>query len=445
MQYSISCFELILSSTDVKGDLMRIQAEIISTGDEVLNGATVDSNAAHIAEVLNAAGVAVLRHVTVGDNLSMLADTFGEVGKRVDIVIVTGGLGPTIDDLTSEAAAEASGMSLQMDPLSLAKIEAYFRQRNIPMKDSNRKQALFPEGAEPLENPVGTAPGFSMIIGRARFFFMPGVPYEMKKMLNEQVLPRIKTLQGIDAVPDMTRIISTFGLPESDTGQRLKAFGSCFPDLRLGFQVKYPGILLKVYAGNDAPETMKQRIDAAVEWVCEKIGTYVVSRSGKSLSETVGDLLKADNATLAVAESCTGGLISHMLTNVSGSSNYFLFSGVTYANEAKTCILNVPAEIIETYGAVHEETVKAMASGTRAIVGATYGLATSGIAGPTGGTEDKPVGTVCIGLAGPDGVHAQRRLFTFSRRLMNKQMFAAAALDLLRRHLLGGGSWDETI
>lgn len=416
---------------------MRIQAEILSTGDEVLNGVTVDSNAAHIAGVLTEAGVTVLRHVTVGDKLSMLVETFREAGDRADIVVVTGGLGPTSDDLTSEAAAAASGLPLKMDPASLARIEAYFRQRCLHMKDSNRKQALFPEGAEALENPVGTAPGFSMSIGRARFFFLPGVPHEMKKMMNEQVLPRVKTLQGAEAVPDLTRIISIFGLPESDAGQRLGAFDKHFADLRLGFQVKYPVILLKVYPGEGATETVRTRIDAAVEWVCWQIGEFVVSRSGKSLGETVGDLLRSDNATLAVAESCTGGLVAHWLTNVAGSSDYFLFSGVTYANEAKTNILKVPEEIIEAHGAVHEETVKAMASGARDASGATYGLATSGIAGPSGGTEEKPVGTVCIGLAGPDGEYAKRCLFTFGRRLMNKQMFAAAALDLLRRHLSG--------
>ncbi len=425
---------------------MKLHAEILSTGDEVLNGEIVDSNAAHIARSLTEAGVAVLRHVTVGDNLSALADTFREAGKRTDIVVVTGGLGPTSDDLTSEAAAMASNTPLLMDEASLAKIEAFFRQRNLPMKDSNRKQALFPEGAEPLDNPVGTAPGFTMTMGNARFYSLPGVPHEMKRMMHDQVLPQIKTIQGKEAVPEMTRVISTFGLPESDVDQRLRAFAGSFPDLRLGFQVKYPGILLKVYAGKGNPKTMKSRIDTAVAWICEQLGEYVVSRSGKNLAETVGDLLKVDRATLAVAESCTGGLISHWLTDVAGSSDYFLFSGVTYANRAKTNILNVPEEIIEKHGAVHEETVKAMALGARDAVGATYGLATSGIAGPSGGTEEKPVGTVCIGVAGPDGVYAKRRLFTFGGRLMNKQMFAAAALDLLRRYLLspGGGSIFDT-
>lgn len=414
---------------------MQIQAEILSTGDEVLTGATVDSNAAYIAEALTGAGVTVLRHVTVGDDLPMLTDAFKEAGKRADIVVATGGLGPTSDDLTAEAAALASGMPLQMDPVSLAKIEEFFKQRNHAMKDSNRKQALFPKGAEAMENPVGTAPGFAMTIGRARFFFLPGVPHEMRRMMSDHVLPRIKMLQGAEAVPDMTRIISTFGLPESDAAQRLEEFGRRFPDLRLGFQVKYPGILLKIYTGRGALHGMKPWVDAATDWVCGQIGEHVVSRDGKSLAETVGDLLKACHATLAVAESCTGGLISHWLTNIPGSSDYFLFSGVTYSNEAKTRILGVPAETIDTHGAVHEETVKAMASGARTVVGATYGLSVSGIAGPSGGTEEKPVGTVCIGLAGPDGAYATRQLFTFGGRLMKKQMFAAAALDLLRRHL----------
>ena len=415
---------------------MRLRAEILSTGDEVLTGAIVDTNAAHLADLLTEAGVEVVRQSTVGDNLAALIDIFREVGDRVDLVLATGGLGPTSDDLTAEAAAGATGNPLVMDSASLERIESYFRQRNIPMKDTNRKQAMFPRGAEPLENPVGTAPGFSMKIGRARFYFMPGVPHEMRRMMTDQVMPRIRKLQGTEAAGNPTRIISTFGLPESDAGQRLSAFNSRFPDLRLGFQVKYPGILLKVYAGTGESGIMAQRIEDAADWVCGQLGEHVVSTTGKSLEEVVGELLKSRGATLAVAESCTGGLISHLLTNVPGSSDYFLFSGVTYANASKTDILKVPPETLRQFGAVHEETAKAMAMGVRAATGATFGLATSGIAGPSGGTEDKPVGTICIGLATPEEVFAVRRLFSFGRRLMNKQMFAAAALDMMRRYLL---------
>lgn len=414
---------------------MRLKAEIISTGDEVLTGAVVDSNAAYLAEQLTEAGVLILRHHTVGDNLEALSGLFRGAGQGVDLVAVTGGLGPTGDDLTAVAAAEAAGVPLVLDNEVMAWIENYFRSRNRHMSEANRKQAMFPKGSETMENPVGTAPGFTMKIGKAVFFFMPGVPHEMRRMMTEQVLPRIRKLQGDEAAGKRIRILYTFGLGESDAAQQLAEFDDKFPDLRLGFQVKYPGIFVKVYGGEGEAEKVSNRIDAGVKWICEQLGDRVVSMAGDSLEEVVGALLKERKATLAVAESCTGGLISHLLTNVPGSSDYFLFSGVTYANTAKTGVLGVSQETIETHGAVHEETVKEMAEGARKTAGATYGLATSGIAGPDGGTSDKPVGTVCIGLATPEGVFASRRLFSFGGRFMKKQMFAAAALDLLRGHL----------
>ncbi len=415
---------------------MRLRAEIISTGDEVLTGAIVDGNAAYLAGELTENGVVVERQNTVGDNLEMLSNTFRESGERTDIVLVTGGLGPTGDDLTAQAAAKASGAPLYNDEAALAAIESYFKERKRAMSETNRKQAMFPEGAQILDNPLGTAPGFSMKIGKALFFFMPGVPHEMRRMFSNHVLPGIRKLQGNEGGRNLTRIITAFGLGESDAAQRLQEFDTRFPDIRLGFQVKFPGIFLKVYGGEGNPGEVSMRIEEGVRWICGQLGNRVVSDSGHSLEEMVGALLKERKATLAVAESCTGGLISHMVTNVSGSSDYFLFSGVTYSNIAKSAILGVSKETIKKFGAVHEETVKEMAEGARKAAGATFGLATSGIAGPEGGTEEKPVGTVCIGLATPDGVYAERRLYTFGARLMKKQMFAAAALDMLRCHLL---------
>jgi len=416
---------------------MRLRAEVISTGDEVLTGAVVDTNAAYLAEQLTEAGVGVVRHTVVGDRQDTLSELFRSAGKGADIVVVTGGLGPTQDDLTASAAAEAAGVPLVLDAAAMAGIERYFRSRNRHMSETNRKQAMFPEGARVIENPVGTAPGFTMTIGKAVFFFMPGVPHEMRRMMADQVLPSVRKLQGGEGGQNLTRIISTFGFGESDAAQRLAEFVGRFPDLRLGFQVKYPGILIKIYGGDGAPEAVSRRIEAGVAWICTKLGQRVVSVDGSPLERVVGELLKKRGETLAVAESCTGGLISHLLTNVPGSSDYFLFSGVTYANTAKTGILGVSPETIAAYGAVHEETVKEMADGARKAACATYGLATSGIAGPEGGTAEKPVGTVCIGVATPAGIFAERRLFTFGGRLMKKQMFAAAALDLLRGYLQG--------
>jgi nicotinamide-nucleotide amidase len=415
---------------------MSLKIEILSTGDEVLNGAIVDANAAYIATAFEEKGIPVLRHNCVGDDMDALVAIFKEIGSRADIALVTGGLGPTQDDLSAEAAGKAAGISLALDEKALCVVERFFKARNVTMKDANRKQAMLPENAEMLDNPVGTAPGFSMKIDECTFFFMPGVPHEMKKMLAEQVLPRVDVIYGLDTEVQWMRKISIFGLPESNAAEALTEFKEKFPQLRLGFQVKFPEILIKVYGQGKDKDEIARQVEDAIEWVCRQVENNVVSKDGATMAEVIGKLLLEKNGTIAIAESCTGGLISHLLTNVAGSSDYFIFSGVTYSNDAKTNILGVPAALIQEYGAVHEETVKAMAEGARRISGATFGLATSGIAGPGGGTEDKPVGTLCIGLASGGETTAVRRVFSYGKRHMIKQFFAMAALDMLRRYLL---------
>jgi nicotinamide-nucleotide amidase len=414
-------------------------AEILSTGEEVLNGVIVDSNAAYIAQLLDEMGVRVQRHNTVGDDLDSLVSVIREIGARADIALVTGGLGPTTDDLSAEAAARATGVPLLLDQAALDQLLAYFEKRSLQMNEANRKQAYLPSGADCLDNPVGTAPGFAMTIGRCRFFFMPGVPFEMRKMLADLVLPEIRTRFGELPPCNITQVIFTFGLPESTVSNRLEGFDKMFPDVQLGFQVKYPGIFVKLYKRGEKEDTCREMVTRALSWVCERLGRSVVSIEGEGMEIVVGRLLSAQKATLAVAESCTGGLIANWLTDVPGSSGYFLLSAVTYANGAKIDVLGVSADTIATHGAVHEQTVREMADGVRRISGATYGIATSGIAGPDGGTPEKPVGTVCIGLSGPDGTEAHRFQFTYGgRRLMYKQIFAMKALDVLRRKLLGG-------
>ncbi len=412
-------------------------AEIIATGDEIRTGALVDSNTAYIAERLEQAGVAVVRHHSVGDDTEVLASVFREAGSRADIVVVTGGLGPTTDDLTSEAAAAAVGVGLSLDPVALAAIEAFFEKRNRPMTVSNRKQAMLPEGSLRLDNPVGTAPGFQLTIGRGRFFCLPGVPPEMRRMFKDKVLPGIEALQGGRRPCRLVKTITTFGLTESMTGEKLAGITHEFPDIKLGLRAKFPEIHVKLYVTGHDRAALEHILEKATLWVSEKIGINVLSRNGRSMEAVVGELLSGKKATLGMAESCTGGLIASQLTDVAGSSDYFLFSGVTYSNAAKVNVLGVLPETLETYGAVHEETVKQMAKGARRVAGADYGLSVSGVAGPDGGTPDKPVGTVCIGIATPAGVRGYRYLFPFGRRLMNKSIFAVSALDLLRRELLG--------
>jgi len=412
-------------------------AEIIATGEEIRTGALADTNSAYIAQTLEGCGVEVTRLNGVGDNLHRLSALLKEVGGRVDVCVLTGGLGPTVDDLSAEAAAEAAGVRLRLDQPALDSIEAFFRTRNRPMNPSIRKQAMLPEGADVLFNPVGTAPGFGLKVGRCLFFFLPGVPFEMKRMLAFQVVPRILALMGGRREHRLIKTLSCFGLTESLTGERLVGLGVEFPGVQLGLRAKFPEIQVKLYASGADEAGISQQIEKAAGWARRRLKDIVFSDSGEPMAAAVGGLLRQRKATLAVAESCTGGLISHLLTEVAGSSDYFLFSAVTYANQAKTAVLGVSADTLSRCGAVHEDTAREMAAGVRRVSGATHGIATTGIAGPTGGSAEKPVGTVCIGLACEERTLGFRFYYTYDRRSMNKQMFAMKALDILRRELLG--------
>ncbi|MDM8537204.1 competence/damage-inducible protein A [Desulfobacterales bacterium HSG17] len=411
-------------------------AEILSTGDEIRSGSLIDTNSAWLAQKLEQAGVEVTRHQCAGDDKDILSLVLKEIGERADIALVTGGLGPTTDDITTDAAAEAGGVELCLDQKALDSIEKYFASRDRKMPPSNKKQALIPCGAETIYNPVGTAPGFAMKIGKCLFYFMPGVPSEMKKMYLEQILPHLEKYMGSDRVFNMVKTISTFGLPESAAGEMLADLPLKFPGIKLGLRAKFPEIQIKLYAKSRDKKALLENLENTCQWVEQKMGNKIFSLSEQTMETVVGNLLKNRNSTIALAESCTGGLIASSLTDVSGSSDYFLFSGVTYSNEAKIKVLGVKEDTIKKYGAVSEETVREMALGAKKAAGADYGLATSGIAGPDGGTDEKPVGTVCIGLATPEKVEAYRFVLRFASREMNKRMFAMKALDLLRLELM---------
>ncbi len=412
-------------------------AEIISTGNEVLCGAVVDSNAAFIAEMLEAAGIEVKRQTCVGDDIDDIAAAVGEAANRTDIVTVTGGLGPTGDDVTAEAVARAAGVELELNPDARASIEAFFASRGLEMRLTDHKQAMLPQGADCIANPVGTAPAMAVIIGNCTVFVLPGVPHEMETLLTGTVLGRIETSAGGPRQVSAVRQMSVFGLPESEVGRLLMDFPGQFPLARYGIRVKFPEIYVSVSTKQPDRVTADAVVDEARDWVGKAMAEAVVSVDGLALETEVGRLLGDAKKTVAVAESCTGGLLADLLTGVPGSSDYFLFSGVTYANSAKVKVLGVPEATLEDQGAVSEETARAMARGVRNLTGATYGLSTSGIAGPGGGTADKPVGTVCIGLATPETVSAVKLRLSFQNRAMNKRIFAFMALDLLRRELLG--------
>ncbi|UCD33704.1 MAG: competence/damage-inducible protein A [Desulfobacterales bacterium] len=411
-------------------------AEILITGQEIIAGDIVDSNSAQVAQMLTEVGLKVTRHHCVGDDIKSLIGVIKEISMRADFAVVTGGLGPTQDDITAEAAARSAGMDLILDKSALMSIEAYFKARKRSISDSNKKQAMLPAGTECLDNPIGTAPGFYLKIEACSFFFLPGVPFEMRAMLSDAVIPKIRDIMGSREQVNLTKTISIFGQAEAEIGEKLSGLSRQFPEVYVGIRAKFPEIYAKLYCHGKDRARLEQRIEKASGWVLKQIGDNAFSSSGKSMEAVIGKLLARKKATLAVAESCTGGLISHWLTNIPGSSDFFLFAGVTYSNNAKMDVIGVSSEILNQYGAVHEETAKQMATGVKRVSGATYGLSTSGIAGPSGGTEDKPVGTVCIGLATPYAVKGFRFFFPFNRRSRNKKIFAMTALDLLRKDLL---------
>lgn len=413
-----------------------MKLEIVSTGEEVLSGAVIDSNAAYISQILIEAGFEVIRHSCVGDKKEDIVQLLKECEHRADSVVVTGGLGPTDDDRTVLAACEAWNVEPVHDPGAEMSVEACFKKMGRSVPASNKKQMLVPSGSTSLQNSVGTAPGFFREQGKTCFFFIPGVPWEMKHMMEQHVLPMLKEKAGDHLMSFRMKTLSHFGIAEAEVNQRLKDIETFFPGVSLGMRAVFPVIQVKLYARGDDGDAMDRLLDKAKCWTLERTGQFVFSTRDFSMAQEIGDYLGRKGKTLALAESCTGGLIAHMVTEVPGSSSYFLFSAVTYANEAKVKILDVRAETLSSHGAVSHETVREMAENARRIAGADLGLAVSGIAGPSGGTAEKPVGTVYISVSSDQGVQSHVFRSPFGERIRNKKIFAMKALDLLRRQLL---------
>jgi nicotinamide-nucleotide amidase len=411
-------------------------AEILATGDEIRSGAVRDENTPWLAGQLELAGLAVTRHTCVGDDSEAISRVLDEIARRCDTAVITGGLGPTADDVTAEAAARAAGTQLELDETALANVQRALAGFGRSGAGRNRKQALLPRGAVCLENEIGTAPGFRMRLHGCLLFFLPGVPGEMKRMFEDRVLAALRDELGPGLASVCVKTVSTFGLYESEVAQRLDDLEEIFPGLRLGLRFVFPEIRVTLSARSETPEEAQALLARATRCARDRLGDCAFSEDGLSMPAVVGEMLRERGATLALAESCTGGLIAHMITGVSGSSDYFLLSAVTYANRLKTAMLGVSPETVRSFGAVSEETAREMAGGVRSAAGADYALSTSGIAGPSGGTESKPVGTVCLGLASPDGVRARRLCFPFTSRRANKRIFAVSALDMLRRELM---------
>ncbi|MBU8849867.1 MAG: CinA family nicotinamide mononucleotide deamidase-related protein [Desulfobacterales bacterium] len=412
-------------------------AHILSTGDEVLLGDIVDTNSAFLCKALKDMGVEVQKIMAVGDDVELIASIIGDISLKADICLVTGGLGPTRDDVTALACSKASGHRLELNQDALVSMKSYFKKRGFVLTRDNEKQAMLPAGSRMLVNHNGTAPGFYIKINQCRFFFMPGVPSEMKIMFEKEIKQVLMNEFNLSDDILIERL-TVFGLPESRVGALLKGFKTKFPEMRLGFRADFPVIEVKIILTDSDKDNKKARsdIETAKQWAIGQLENKVVSIQGLSIAQEIGRLLTKEKKTLAIAESCTGGLISNMVTDVAGSSDYFLFSGITYSNDAKMDILNVQKKTIIDFGAVHEQTALEMAQGARLRAGADFAISTTGIAGPGGGTEEKPVGMVCIGLSGPTVSMAKTYWFSFGDRVRNKKMFAMMALELLRRHLV---------
>ncbi len=410
-------------------------AELLTIGTELLLGQIVDTNASWMSQRLAEAGIDVFYKSTVGDNWGRIEAAMRLAMTRADLIIMTGGLGPTEDDLTRDVLASVVDRPLRLDPQVLAAIEQRFAHRRVAMPENNQKQAMVPVGSEVLHNPRGTAPGL-LIRDQGRVLVcMPGVPSEMKPMLLEQVIPRVRDTFGIQS-RIVSRILKTCGISESTLDQRI---GDYFRNMRnpsIGVLAHAGEIHVRLTCKGDDPSEIGAKLDELETKIRERLGPLIFGRDDEKLEAVVGGLLRERNATLAVAESCTGGLVASRLTDIPGSSDYFERGLVPYSLAAKERLLGVPRDLLERYGAVSLEVACAMAAGVRRVSGTTLGLATTGIAGPTGGTPEKPVGLVCVALAWDAGDGA-REFRLLGDRAQVKYRGAQMALEMLRRRLLG--------
>lgn len=422
-----------------------MRAFILSTGDELTTGRTLDTNAHYIADQLVAIGVDVVGVLVVGDYPARIAWAWRAALSQADVVVCTGGLGPTVDDLTTETVAAVAGVPLRLDAAVVDRIRQMFAAMGRAMPENNLKQALFPEGAAVIANPLGTAPGFRLAIatehGPAHGIVMPGVPREMKRMLADEVLPWLRGARGgVDEYRSHT--FQTFGISESALDELVA--GAVDPaESRLAFRAAFPQISVRVTA-QGPPGEVDRRLETAVAALRARIGGYAYGEGDTTMEAEVGKLLRAAGVTVAVAESCTGGLIGHRLTDVPGSSAYFVGGVVAYTNTVKRSLLGVRKETLVAHGAVSVETAEEMARGVRRALGATVGLATTGIAGPDGGTPEKPVGTVCIAIDGPSGTRS-RRYQLWGTRDWVKLLTSQIALDWVRRVQLGEDPTESAI
>jgi nicotinamide-nucleotide amidase len=407
-----------------------MKAEIITIGDEMLIGQIVDTNSAWMAGELNKIGVGVTQITTISDTPVDLVNALDDAQLRADVILITGGLGPTKDDRTKKVLAEYFNSELITHQPTLYHVTAFFKKRGLGVNQLNKDQALVPECCEVLHNPAGTAPGMLFEHNDKIFVSMPGVPFEMKEIMQTAVLPGLKDKNGGGVIVHKT--VHTIGIPESILAERLEEWENALPEyIHLAYLPNPGQIRLRFSAfGNDEAQ-LKKSIEAEIVKLKKMIPEAIFGYDNDTLAGVVGKLLVGKKTTVATAESCTGGQIAHSITSDPGCSDWFKGSVVAYANEVKIGVLNVEEKDIEEYGAVSEQVVKQMAERVRENLNADYSVATSGIAGPTGGTADKPVGTVWIAVASPNETIARKYSFSHNRE-RNIIRSSQTALNMLR-------------
>jgi nicotinamide-nucleotide amidase len=413
-----------------------LKAEIISIGDELLIGQVINSNQAFIAEKLNSVGVFADRMTTVGDDEQEILDAFQKAFTTHDVVTVTGGLGPTHDDITRAVICKFFNTDLVLNNESLENVKNIFARRNVSPRKVNEDQALVPRDCTVIQNRLGTAPGYFFERGSKFFIVMPGVPYEMKAMMDDFVLPFLKKQNTGLVIRHLT--LKTTGIAESFLAEQIGDVKNLFsPDsgITLAFLPSPLGVRLRITVKAKSVDEAEQNIQDVETKLRSKAEKYIYASGDRELEEVIGTLLKERKFTLAIAESCTGGLIADRVTNISGSSEYFEHGMITYSNKSKIHELGVPSDFIKQYGAVSRQVAEAMAFGIRTKSNADIGISTSGIAGPTGGSAEKPVGRVWIGYSDKDETFAVQFNFSGERRII-KERAAQAALELVRRRML---------
>jgi nicotinamide-nucleotide amidase len=410
-----------------------MKAEIIAVGSELLTPYRLDTNSLFLTDELNKLGIRVIHKAVVGDSPDEMRSSFRHALDRAELIIASGGLGPTDDDRTRETVAELLRRNLRLDEGILRGIQERFRRFGRAMPEINARQAMVPEGATILPNPRGTAPGLWLEASGHVLVLLPGVPNELRAMFETEVRPRLAKLGDHEHL--FTRDLRITGLPESEVEQRVRPLYTLYPDTETTILSSPTGIQLHPRIWSDDAAKAEKLLDEIVERMALALGEHLYSMSGESLEEVVSRALTENRSTIAVAESCTGGMLAERLTNVPGSSNYFVGGVVCYANELKTALVGVPPELIESKGAVSTEVALALAEGIRKRTGATLGVGVTGIAGPGGGTPEKPVGLVHISIADERGPRERAFRFPGDRDRIRIQA-SQTALDTVRRYFL---------